>query len=482
MILGACLAWPIHAQDTTPSKGRHKVMVLPADVQGLQSFSWILGRPTGQSIVLNMVSEQAGEVFVAYGAAAGSSQNKTTVTPLRARQAQELLITGLAPDTAYQFEVFTRAQPSGSFTSRGKGHFHTQRAPGAPFTFEIQGDSHPERRHQFDSELYAITLRAAAQDRPDFYFTMGDDFSVDTLDTLTPESVSERYWLQRPFLAIVGRSAPIFMVNGNHEQASRSNLDGTPNNVAVWAQTTRNRLFSLPAPDHFYSGDEEDVPHIGQLRDYYAWTWGDALFVVIDPYWHSPNAVDNPLQSREKKNKRDLWQATIGDVQYQWLKKTLTQSPARFKFVFTHHILGTGRGGVEWAPYYEWGGKNRRGQDEFARYRPQWDRPLHQLMVDTGVTIVFQGHDHVFAHQELDGVTYQTVPEPADPRYEMYFSDIYTQGKVLPNSGRVRISVSAQSCRVEYLRSYLPKDENYSTESAPAYAYFVAPRAPRLQR
>ena len=23
------------------------------------------------------------------------------------------------------------------------------------------------------------------------------------------------------------------------------------------------------------------------IQDYYAWTWGDALFVVIDPYWYT---------------------------------------------------------------------------------------------------------------------------------------------------------------------------------------------------
>jgi hypothetical protein len=44
------------------------------------------------------------------------------------------------------------------------------------------------------------------------------------------------------------------------------------------------------------------------------------------------------------------------------LQSTLTKSNAKFKFVFSHHVSGTGRGGVEVAPYYEWGGQDRRGR------------------------------------------------------------------------------------------------------------------------
>ena len=49
----------------------------------------------------------------------------------------------------------------------------------------------------------------------------------------------------------------------------------------------------MPAPDGFYTGDTEPLKSIGLLKDYYAWTWGDALFVVLDYYWHSPARVDN---------------------------------------------------------------------------------------------------------------------------------------------------------------------------------------------
>ena len=112
------------------------------------------------------------------------------------------------------------------------------------------------------------------------------------------------------------------------------------------------------------------------------------------------------------ENARDWWGITLGDAQYRWFKRTLEGSKAKYKFVFTHHVLGTGRGATELADLYEWGGKDRAGQWEFDRKRPGWELPIHQLMVKYGVTIFFQGHDHLFAHQRRDGVVYQEAPNP----------------------------------------------------------------------
>jgi hypothetical protein len=73
-------------------------------------------------------------------------------------------------------------------------------------------------------------------------------------------------------------------------------------------------------------------------------------------------------------------------------------------------------------------------------------------MVGTGVTIFFQGHDHLFARQEKDGVTYQTLPEPADATGTYYNREAYHSGDLFPNPGRARVSVSPEKVRVEYVR------------------------------
>ena len=408
----------------------------------------ILGRPTNNSVTVNVVPAAAMEIYYEYGTQSGVYPFKTASQSAPAGAPLETLISGIQPNTRYYYRI-------NYGNAAGQEHsFITQRGPGSTFTFDIQGDSHPERLHQqFDPGLYARTLLSAAADRPDFYMTIGDDFSVDQLKTVDAETVRALYINQRQWLGQVG--APLFLVNGNHEQASMANLDATPNNVAVWAQTARNAYFPQPAPDDFYSGDADPVDSIGLLRDYYAFTWGDALFVVIDPYWHSPQTVDNQFGADHSgKDKRDLWNNTLGDAQYKWFKQVLETSTARYKFVFTHHILGTGRGGIELANSFEWGDAGN-----LAAHHPGWNETIQQVMAANHVTIFFQGHDHLFARQELDGVIYQTLPEPANPNYTTENADAYQSGDRFPNSGHVRVKVSPNSVQVDYVRSYLDKPD-----------------------
>jgi hypothetical protein len=174
---------------------------------------------------------------------------------------------------------------------------------------------------------------------------------------------------------------------------------------------------------------------------------------------------------------RDWWGMSIGDAQYQWLKRTLEESKARYKFVFAHHVLGTGRGAVEMADLYEWGGKDRNGEFLFPKYRPGWELPIHQLMVKTGVTIFFQGHDHLFARQEKDGVVYQEVPNPADPTYQAFNREAYRSGDILPDSGHLRVTVAPDQVKVDYVRAWLPKDETGEQKNGTvAFSYAVTPR------
>ncbi|MCY2952886.1 MAG: hypothetical protein NTU53_13060 [Planctomycetota bacterium] len=42
--------------------------------------------------------------------------------------------------------------------------------------------------------------------------------------------------------------------------------------------------------------------------------------------------------------------------------------------------------------------------------------PIRQLLVQNHVNIAFQGHEHLYAKQDLDGIVYQEVPQPGDPR------------------------------------------------------------------
>jgi hypothetical protein len=490
LILTILLLMPLAA--LTLAQGRRPPQAtLPADVKRLADLSVILGRPTDTSITANVLSAEPREGYIEYGLAAGNFTGKTDLVKLSAGTPTEVLLDRLDRDKRYFYRLLTRPVGTGDFRPESEGMFHTQRAPGSSFVFALQGDSHPERPGKmYDPELYARTMSHVANDDADFYLTLGDDFSIERLierKMLSQAAVERVYAYQRGFLGMIASRSALFLVNGNHEQAARCNLDGAPTSPAVLAGRTRTRFYPLPAPDAFYGGDADQVEHVGLLRDYYCWTWGGALFVVIDPYWHSAVPVDNEAgvegRDRDQKpdggKKRDLWGATLGDVQYRWLTRTLTESKARWKFVFCHHVLGTGRGGIECADLFEWGGKNKRGRDEFAARRPGWALPIHQLMVKTGVTIFFQGHDHLFARQQLDGVIYQSCPNPADDTYQAFNSDAYRSGDVLPNSGHLCVAVSPAKVRVEYIRSYLPKDATAAhPDGEVAFAYEIPASKP----
>ena len=123
---------------------------------------------------------------------------------------------------------------------------------------------------------------------------------------------------------------------------------------------------------------------------------------------------------------------------------------------------------------YEWGGHGEDGTWDFDEMRPGWELPVHQLMVKHGVTIFFQAHDHLFAHQELGGVVYQTVPNPADDRYLGRSKPSYLSGTVLDNSGYLNVTVAPDGVTVDYLRSWLLEDEvDGRVQGEVAYSYTV---------
>jgi len=282
------------------------------------------------------------------------------------------------------------------------------------------------------------------------------------------EAADRQYLAQRFYLGQICHSSPLFFVLGNHDgESPRGRGD---DGLAVWSNVTRKRYFPNPVPDKFFSGDEFQQPEAGLLQDYYAWEWGDALFVVLDPFWFT----------QKGHGRGDNWRRSLGIDQYQWLKRTLEASRSKFKFVFIHHLVGgaddQSRGGAEAALLYEWGGKNPDGSDGFAQGRPGWPAPIHDLLKKNNATIVFHGHDHLFAKQDLDGIVYQEVPQPGcpgdgrPPRSAAEYG--YANGTILGSSGHMRVAVSPEKVKADYVRSLLPKDETGSLKNGAITAHY----------
>ena len=437
------------AREATPAVGRgHRGqgatnyfnLAVPA-----QTYDLILARPEKDSITLSVLVYQDLEGSVAYGTKSGSCTMQTPVRQFKKGAPVELVMGGLQAGTRYYYQFRSRSPGAEQFTNSPEYTFHTARLPGGSFTFTLTADAHLDEHTSPD--VYCQTLANIRADKPDFHIDLGNLFMTDK--HASREEAGRQYLAQRYYLGQIGCSIPIFLALGTHDGESAKYDDGSSDCLAVWSNHTRTRFFPNPVPDEFYTGNSLPKPHVGQLQNYYAWGWGDALFVVLDPFWYS---------TRQRAG-GDGWAWSLGLAQYRWLEQTLEQSRAKFKFVFIHNLLSgdqAARGGVEVASLNEWGGRNMDGSDGFGQHRPGWGVPVHQLLARNHVAVVFKAHDNFYARQQLDGIVYQMIPQPSfagNDRIRDLATYGYMQGKFLGNSGHVRVTVSPEKVTVDYLKS-----------------------------
>jgi hypothetical protein len=431
----------------------------------------LLGRPADQSVNVNVVPAENLEIFLEYRNSTDTSFHRTPAVIAERAVPQNFLIAGLEPDTGYYYQVCYYTPGNIAVQCSPEYSFHTQRRPGSPFVFDVQADSHLDKRASVDR--YRSTLNNELGDKPDFLIDLGDTFMTEKLPVKNNQTYLNQYLRQRSYIDTVGHSIPVYLVLGNHDGEAGYAQDSPGNNIAVLSLQFRKQYFPNPEPDGFYTGNSVYDEVTGPWQDYYAWEWGDALFVVLDPYGYTPI---------KPGGKTDGWGWTLGETQYWWLKQTLEESTATIKFIFAHHLVGgdsQGRGGIEYASLYEWGGYNLEGSWGFDQHRPGWGTPIHQLLVENNVTIFFHGHDHVFARQELDGVIYQEVPQPATmscPTASPGADYGYVNGEMRGSPGHIRVTVLPESVRVDYIGSGLPGDNQSSPDNgAVVYSYTLVP-------
>ncbi len=272
------------------------------------------------------------------------------------------------------------------------------------FSFAVEADPHFDENT--DEATLSQTAANIAATKPEFIVDMGDTSMLEKLGK-SPSDVATRNTLVKNYFAKLG-VADIKLVTGNHDVDVNN---GKPN--------------------------------------YYSFTKANTLFVVLDPYAYSTQTV----------GRGGGWAMTLGKTQYDWLRNTLSDSKAAYKFVFIHNLVsGSGkdsRGGAEAAQYYEWGGLNESGSNEFSKMRPGWELPIHDLLVKHGVDVLFHGHDHFYAKQEKDGVLYQMVPQAGTPGTSVNDAPDYgyKSGVLLPSAGFLRVVVSPEKAVVEYIKT-----------------------------
>ncbi len=272
----------------------------------------------------------------------------------------------------------------------------------------------------------------------------------------------------------------MFLIPGNHEQKENWHVAGTPNDAGdpvdslpIIGTKAQKKYFPMPQPGGFYTGDTALEPLLGgdQYKEsYYAWTWGDALFMVIDPYWYTtskPYVNDPGGGETNGTGTGDAWSWTLGQTQFNWVKTTLQNSNATYKFVFTHQMPTDaslnnqedyGHAGANHVNLVEMGGYDEDGTTySWATRRAGWgSEPLHTIFNNYGVDAVFHGHDHQYAYEKKDNVVYLSMPVAGWGNNGSGFN-MYTAGSgytiaTQPNCGHVLVTVAPDETTVQYFR------------------------------
>jgi hypothetical protein len=345
---------------------------------------------------------------------------------VRAPDVAEWHIEGLEAGTSYRYQVLCSGRSEPLF----EGTALTQRAPGEGFRFALLSDTHIGAHLDFNNQGVPDTMRMVSAAinavSPDFVLNLGDmlDYHQYGFNDPPPDGATARlaYLNYRTLLGVTqGRSAH-FPVLGN--------WDGENGNFSAEeiGRSREQRMLYVPAPT------PTSYPEGGSpAQDYYAFTWGDALFVVLNVMSYTKVAH---LLSAES-GAADDW--TLGQTQFDWLASTLVNATSKWRFLFIHHTVG-GAAGNEIDSIYGRGGGRAAHVGEQAL--------IHQLMLDTGVQVFFYGHDHVFVDMMVDGIHY-TAPGRAGAPWTFGEAETgYTQ--FWPDSGWAQVDVSAEAVRVRF--------------------------------
>lgn len=430
-----------------------------------QTFTEILGRPTNNSVTMSILFDQQAEVYWEYGGSSGNYNMNTATYTTALDSALEVDFINLNPNTKYYYRTRYRATGSTSAFLTGQEHsFHTARPSGSNFVFAIEADPHMDTNSK--PEAYNLTLQNILAANPDFLIDLGDNFMSEKLAVQSQTEITNRHLLYRPYFGSVCHSVPLFIVLGNHEGEQGWRLTGTVDCLPVMATNTRKLFYPNPLPDSFYTSDTIQENFVGLREDYYAWEWGNVLIVILDPFWHTMT--------------KSSWGWSLGIDQYEWFKKVLSTSNAKFKFVFCHNLLGgygnDMRGGAEYADFFEMGGKNADSTWGFTQNRPGWYKPIHQLMLENNVNIFFHGHDHFFGKQDKDGMVYQEVPQPSNRNINNMNATQYgyVNGVFMPGRGFLKVSITDSTAMIDYVKTYLANESTGGhTNGEIAYSYTI---------
>lgn len=341
--------------------------------------------------------------------------------------------TDLSPASAYQYRLlYRRTTFDDAFQLLSEGTLTTIEPPGRSFSFAMLSDTHIGSDMSYSNQGVPEWCREVASQisvhGPRFTIHLGDvlDFHQYGFNVPSPSSLltKQAYLSYRNLLETMPATMFHFSTIGNWDGESGCFTD------EEILRSRDARLVYMPNPN------AQTVGYNGSdFQDYYAFNWGDAMFIVLNVQSYT---MTEHLLSTFSEGSADDW--TLGQSQLNWLEQTLSDASAKWRFVFIHHTVG-GAAATEENSIYGRGG----GQAAYVGEQAV----IHQLMIDHDVQILFYGHDHVFTDMVVDGIHYSSPGSAGAP---WLFTETTTgYQNYIAEPGWALVNVSPDDVHVQFI-------------------------------
>ena len=387
---------------------------------------------------------------VEYGPPGNCTANSVIATkrgnPITINMATEypnsVLVTGLSPGTTYCYRITsTGAGAVDLLGSNPSPQFTTMQPAGGtgPMTFDVLGDwGDTTNSGVNDGSLNANQAGVDAQiaaSGAQFAISVGDvayqggtQTNYGDLNQTGPDISAvfgPSYW------AAPGQSIPLLQTDGNHGQNATS-LTNWPEGVSA---ASSNGAYSMVS----YPSSLDGITPGSYPMSNYAFSTGGVRFYMLDAAWGNSNtgtATGGPCGTNCAIYQVDHdahW--TPVTAEYQWLKSDLAAHPGGLKFAFFHFPLYTDNA--------------TQTGDAYLDNTPGSTGSLEQLLHDSGVQLVFNGHAHIYQRNIAapGGVTSYVTGGgggQAEPVNHCSTTDAYALGWSYSSSGGSACGAAAQ--------------------------------------
>ena len=384
----------------------------------------LLGRPTETSITINLIAgENPTSGYIEYGTEQGVYTDSTPIQNVDPNELLEFELINLQSNTQYYYILKAKDTTMQDFAESDERSFRTKRESYS-FNFTLITDSHINLVNSAD-RLIGIANKTVQNDNSDFVIFLGDnmELSENGYGYIEDEiEAIQKYEKFRDALISASFYLPSFFTIGNWEGEAgwieEENL--------TLARNIRKKYIPNPSNTTYLEGGNDH-------EDYYAFTWGNALFVVLNVMSYTE---ENPQGTGDVED----WH--LGTDQLNWLNDTLINSTEPWKFILIHHAVGG-----EWEDPGFWSFYGRGGG--YAAYVGE-QATVHQMMIDNDVQAFFHGHDHVFTDVVVEGVHYI---EAGNSGYLLSFPEQYPY--CFANHGRTKVEIiSSEIAKVSYIDIY----------------------------